>query len=181
MPERIQHPSALMAAAIAMVVGIFAAGRWVGALNVDRAWFKEFMVEVRNDIKEILRRLPPATVAKASPRALTNLPSPPTKGGFQIDAIPPLRWCQPERRSDTHVGVMRSERTLPLFCRQTMVLLTLRVRARPSARRAASVSVSGLAVLWRARPDAPWPARLPSNHAGFAVKCRQNLRQVRQN
>ena len=38
---------------------IFGIGAWVGAVNADRRSFKEFMTEVRDDLKKILARLPP--------------------------------------------------------------------------------------------------------------------------
>lgn len=52
---------------------IFAFGLWKGKVDSDRASFKEFMKEVRNDIKEILRRLPSRTLAGGSPLRLTDL------------------------------------------------------------------------------------------------------------
>ena len=52
---------------------IFAFGQWKGRVDSDRALFKELMAEVRNDIKEILRRLPSSTVAADSPFRLTDL------------------------------------------------------------------------------------------------------------
>ena len=53
---------------------IFAFGQWKGKVDSDRALFKGLMAEVRNDIKEILRRLPSSTVAAAnSPLRLTDL------------------------------------------------------------------------------------------------------------
>ena len=48
-------------------------GKWVGAVNTDRISFKDFMNEIRVDIKEILKRLPPATVGSESPIQLTDL------------------------------------------------------------------------------------------------------------
>ena len=41
---------------------IFAFGQWKGRVDSDRALLKGLMVEVRNDIKEILRRLPAPTM-----------------------------------------------------------------------------------------------------------------------
>ena len=55
---------------------IFAFGRWKGRVDSDRASFKEFMTEVRNDIKEILRRLPSLTVDAHSPLRLADLGKP---------------------------------------------------------------------------------------------------------
>ena len=52
---------------------IFAFGQWKGKVDSDRASFKVFMTEVRNDIKEILRRLPSHTITGSSPLRLTEL------------------------------------------------------------------------------------------------------------
>ena len=51
---------------------IFAFGQWKGRVDSDRALFKGLMAEVRNDIKQILRRLPSSTVAAHSPLRLTG-------------------------------------------------------------------------------------------------------------
>lgn len=48
-------------------------GVWVGSVNADRKSFKEFMNEVRNDIKKILARLPAPTIESGSPIRLTDL------------------------------------------------------------------------------------------------------------
>lgn len=50
-----------------------AKAEWKGAVDADRTSFKEFMEEVRTDIKKILDRLPPATAAGSSPITLTDL------------------------------------------------------------------------------------------------------------
>ena len=52
---------------------IFAFGQWKGKVDSDRASFKGFMTEVRNDIKEILGRLPSHTLTGSSPLRLTDL------------------------------------------------------------------------------------------------------------
>ena len=52
---------------------IFGIGTWVGAVNADRRSFKEFMTEVRDDLKKILARLPPRVFAGESPIELTDL------------------------------------------------------------------------------------------------------------
>ena len=39
----------------------FALGLWRGRVDSDRAWLKELTEEIRDDIKEILRRLPSDT------------------------------------------------------------------------------------------------------------------------
>ena len=59
--------------AIAAGIGfVFAAGKWHSSVNSDRDNFKEFMQEVRQDIKEILRRMPPVPVISDSPLRLTE-------------------------------------------------------------------------------------------------------------
>ena len=52
---------------------IFAFGQWKGRVDSDRALFKGLTAEVRNDIKEILRRLPSPSVAANSPLRLADL------------------------------------------------------------------------------------------------------------
>ena len=56
----------------AAVGTIFGFGLWKGKVDSDRASFKEFMKEVRNDIKELLRRSS-HTLAGSSPLRLTDL------------------------------------------------------------------------------------------------------------
>ena len=73
MPPWANNPALWIVAGLAVVGAIFAVGKWAGAVNSDRDSFKEFMAEVRDDIKEILGRLPPRTVAGASPLTLTDL------------------------------------------------------------------------------------------------------------
>ena len=75
MNEWLANPVAWVAAlsALSLVVGgAFAFGTWKGKVDSDRASFKEFMNEVRDDIKEILGRLPSPTVTDASPLQLTD-------------------------------------------------------------------------------------------------------------
>ena len=48
-------------------------GKWQGEVNTDRTNFKDFILEVRTDIKKILQRLPPPTTASSSPIRLTEL------------------------------------------------------------------------------------------------------------
>ena len=61
-----------MSALSLVVGGAFAFGTWKGKVDSDRASFKEFMNEVRDDIKEMLGRLPSPTVTDASPLQLTD-------------------------------------------------------------------------------------------------------------
>lgn len=71
MNEWLANPVAWVAS-LSVVAGVaFALGTWKGKVDSDRASFKEFMREVRDDIKEILGRLPSPTVTDASPLPLT--------------------------------------------------------------------------------------------------------------
>ena len=51
---------------------IFGIGKWVGAVNTDRASLKEFMTEVREKLDKIFERLPRQTVSPGSPIRLTD-------------------------------------------------------------------------------------------------------------
>ncbi len=62
-----------IAAILSAVTLIFAAGKWYGSVNTDRANFKEFMQEIRDKIDQIFLRLPPAVAASQSPVRLTDL------------------------------------------------------------------------------------------------------------
>jgi len=61
-----------------VIIGLAIAGLvirlavWYGAVNADRKNFKEFMEEMRKDVKAILSRLPPSPVASDSPLRLTD-------------------------------------------------------------------------------------------------------------
>ena len=56
------------------VVGAFVTvGIWIGHVNSDRKSFKEFMVEVRKDIKKILGHLGPEVDSRTSPLRLNEL------------------------------------------------------------------------------------------------------------
>ena len=57
---------------IAVVGAIFAVGKWVGSVNTERSSFKEFIKEIREDIKKILGLLPPAPASASSPLTLTE-------------------------------------------------------------------------------------------------------------
>ena len=57
---------------VALVGAVFTLGQWKGKVDSDRASFKDFMKEVRNDIKEILRRLPSHVLGGGSPLQLTE-------------------------------------------------------------------------------------------------------------
>ena len=64
---------AIITGIVAFVSLVFACGNWYGRVNSDRKSFKDFMAEVRDDIKEILKRLPPVVTTKSSPIRLTEL------------------------------------------------------------------------------------------------------------
>ena len=72
MQELFSDPRAYLALA-ALIGLVFVVGRWVGEVNSDRKSFKEFMAEVRKDIKEILDRLPSKVASNVSPIRLTEL------------------------------------------------------------------------------------------------------------
>lgn len=69
MPEWVTDPRTI----IAVLAAIGGVGYWVGQVNSDRKSFKTFMAEVRDDIKTILKRLPPAFVSGTSPFNLPDL------------------------------------------------------------------------------------------------------------
>ena len=58
---------------IAIITSAYRFGVWRGKVDNDRTSFKEFMSEVRADIKLILTRLPPTPTTSASPIRLTDL------------------------------------------------------------------------------------------------------------
>ena len=65
---------------LAVLITFFKAGKWVGHVNSDRAKFKEFMNEIRDDIKairedikNIFTHLPPNMTSSTSPIKLTEL------------------------------------------------------------------------------------------------------------
>ncbi|MCY4264374.1 MAG: hypothetical protein OXE78_05925 [Gammaproteobacteria bacterium] len=65
-------------------------GKWQGEVNTDRSTFKDFMLEVRADIKKILEQLPTPTIASSSPIRLTEL-------GAQIsEKLDAKAWAQAE-------------------------------------------------------------------------------------
>lgn len=59
---------------LTLITFIFKLGGWYSGVNSDREGFRAFMEEVREDIKEILRRLPstPAPITSSSPLRLTD-------------------------------------------------------------------------------------------------------------
>lgn len=65
-------PWVWVAAGLSVMGATFAVGKWYGSVNSDRSVFKDFIKEVRNDIKEILKRLPMPVTSKSSPIQLTD-------------------------------------------------------------------------------------------------------------
>ena len=58
------------------IAAVTAAGKlifWMGEVNADRKGINEFMKEIRDDIKKILKRLPAATIKSSSPLQLTEM------------------------------------------------------------------------------------------------------------
>ena len=71
MPESINWQAVGLAAGA--LLAVFGVGRWVQKINQGEADFRKFVEEIRGEIKEILRRLPPTPtgVAPGSPLQLT--------------------------------------------------------------------------------------------------------------
>ena len=70
----INNPPLAVIAIIAVASALITFGTWIGSVNTDRANFRDFMKEVRKDIKEILKRLPshPPELTSSSPLTLTD-------------------------------------------------------------------------------------------------------------
>ena len=77
----------LVAASTLIGVGI-----WIGKVNEHRNTVHAFMVEIREDIKRILGRLPSATVGGHSPLQLTEL------GQSISEALDAPRWAEGSAR-----------------------------------------------------------------------------------
>ena len=60
----------LLISICAALIGI---GAWVGKMNSDMSTVKDFIKEIRDDIKEIFKCLPPVTATSKSPIQLTDL------------------------------------------------------------------------------------------------------------
>jgi len=58
---------------VSVITASFWFGNWRGAVNTDRDSFKEFMREVRSDIKKILLKLSDPVTDRSSPIRLTEL------------------------------------------------------------------------------------------------------------
>ena len=66
------NPTVYVIFALAILGGVFAAGQWVGRMNSLTKTISESINEIKNDIKEIFKRLPSPSVAGESPVQLTN-------------------------------------------------------------------------------------------------------------
>ncbi len=64
--------ASITVAVIALGTGLFVTGRWVGGVNEHRNTVKDTLAEIREDVKNILKRIPPSTVARESPLHLTD-------------------------------------------------------------------------------------------------------------
>ena len=62
----------IVIAVLAVAGALIGIGKWIGAVNADRGSFKEFMNEIREDIKKIFHRLPAPAVVGSSPLHLTD-------------------------------------------------------------------------------------------------------------
>jgi len=61
-------------AGILIAIGmIFKLGAWKGSVDKNLSTVNEFITEIRNDVKDILKRLGPAPISSASPVRLTDL------------------------------------------------------------------------------------------------------------
>ena len=75
---------------VTVITLVYRYGLWKGAVDSDREGFRNFMAEVRADIKEILTRLPPVPVTVNSPTILTNY-------GMKIsDTVDAKAWAKAE-------------------------------------------------------------------------------------
>ncbi len=64
--------TSIAVAVIALGTVLFVTGRWVGSVNEHRNIVKDTLAEIREDVKNILKRIPPSTVASESPLRLTD-------------------------------------------------------------------------------------------------------------
>ncbi len=81
MPEWFNTPLIIIAT-MAVGTGLIKFGQWMDSVNSDRSEFKEFMQEIRNDIKEIrasitevFARLPASPITGEGPLNITDLQS----------------------------------------------------------------------------------------------------------
>ena len=72
-PGAVSVSPAWILVALAIASGLIAAGKWIGNVNSDRTSFKEFMKEIRTDIKKILGYVGPRLADNESPVVLNAL------------------------------------------------------------------------------------------------------------
>lgn len=99
-----------------VIIGLAIAGLvirlavWYGAVNADRKNFKEFMEEMRKDVKAILSRLPSPPVSSDSPLRLT-------KFGTEIaEDIEAQSWAERLAPSLVHELVGKEPFEIDRFC-----------------------------------------------------------------
>lgn len=78
---------------ITAITFAFKFGNWHGKVNSELASFREFINEVRADIKQILNRLPQTPTTSASPIRLTELGE---RISYRIDA---KNWAKATARN----------------------------------------------------------------------------------
>ncbi len=73
MIEVTANPWMVLGGIAALVSLIFFVGKWVGGMNEFKSATAAHLKEIREDIKKLLDRLPPAAVSGGSPLRLTEL------------------------------------------------------------------------------------------------------------
>ena len=92
MGELTVNPSFIFVAVLTLAGILVKGGMWIGSVNADRKSFRKSLGdlahEIREDIKKILSRLPPAPISAGSPLRLTDF-------GRQIaDQIKAEEWSR---------------------------------------------------------------------------------------
>lgn len=95
MLEFVSHPVVVVGVGLAIVGAIWKFGVWFGAVNSDRDSLKEFMKEMRTELKgihselrRIFEKLPSPTVGSNSPVALTEF------GKKVSEAVDAPQWAE---------------------------------------------------------------------------------------
>ena len=81
-----EYATPLTLIGITIVGAVISFIQWHANVNADRKTFKEFMNEIKNDIKTILLRLPPSATSQNSPIRLTEL------GDKIVQDVKPEAW-----------------------------------------------------------------------------------------
>ena len=58
---------------LAFIAAVFKLGNWYGEVNSDRKRYDQVIEEIRKDIKDIFRRLPPGPTTNTSPIRLSDI------------------------------------------------------------------------------------------------------------